>query len=211
MAEEQTITASEGLVELRLLARNARLIGTRKEKGFTQKDLSDLTGIPVRRIQQIENLWLIPSREVMEEISSALEKPMDFLFPSELLEAIEGGVFHERKAQLEARQIICLTEAKRLGYRLALTSGGMEEVEKEVERGLLKDRVKEVLETLTPREQKVLTLRFGLGEEGPGGMTFEEVGREFGVTGERIRQIEVEALYKLRHPSRSQKFRGFLD
>ena len=67
----------------------------------------------------------------------------------------------------------------------------------------------EVLSTLTPREEKVLRLRFGL-EDGRS-RTLEEVGKEFNVTRERIRQIEAKALRKLRHPSRSKKLRDFLD
>lgn len=74
---------------------------------------------------------------------------------------------------------------------------------------LLKEQLGEVLSTLTEREEKVLRLRFGL-EDGRS-RTLEEVGKEFNVTRERIRQIEAKALRKLRHPSRSKKLRDFLD
>ena len=74
---------------------------------------------------------------------------------------------------------------------------------------LLKEQLGEVLKTLTPREEKVLRLRFGL-EDGRS-RTLEEVGKEFNVTRERIRQIEAKALRKLRHPSRSKKLKDFLD
>ncbi len=74
---------------------------------------------------------------------------------------------------------------------------------------LLKEQLAEVLRTLTPREEKVLSLRFGL-EDGRS-RTLEEVGRQFNVTRERIRQIEAKALRKLRHPSRSKKLKDFLD
>ncbi|MFO7153482.1 MAG: RNA polymerase sigma factor RpoD [Caldicoprobacter oshimai] len=74
---------------------------------------------------------------------------------------------------------------------------------------LLKEQLMEVLDTLTPREEKVLRLRFGL-DDGRA-RTLEEVGREFNVTRERIRQIEAKALRKLRHPSRSKKLKDFLD
>jgi len=73
----------------------------------------------------------------------------------------------------------------------------------------LKDQINEVLLTLTPREQRVLQLRFGL-EDGRS-RTLEEVGLEFSVTRERIRQIEAKALRKLRHPSRSRKLRDYLE
>ncbi|MDK2868753.1 MAG: polymerase primary sigma factor [Clostridiales bacterium] len=74
---------------------------------------------------------------------------------------------------------------------------------------MLKEQLMEVLETLTPREQKVLKLRFGL-EDGRA-RTLEEVGKEFDVTRERIRQIEAKALRKLKHPSRSKKLKDYLE
>ncbi|ADH61263.1 RNA polymerase, sigma 70 subunit, RpoD subfamily [Thermoanaerobacter mathranii subsp. mathranii str. A3] len=74
---------------------------------------------------------------------------------------------------------------------------------------MLKEQLMDVLDTLTPREEKVLRLRFGL-DDGRA-RTLEEVGKEFNVTRERIRQIEAKALRKLRHPSRSKKLKDFLD
>ena len=74
---------------------------------------------------------------------------------------------------------------------------------------LLKEQLLDVLDTLTPREEKVLRLRFGL-DDGKA-RTLEEVGKEFNVTRERIRQIEAKALRKLRHPSRSKKLKDYLD
>ena len=74
---------------------------------------------------------------------------------------------------------------------------------------LLKEQLGDVLKSLTPREEKVLVLRFGLEDGRP--RTLEEVGKEFNVTRERIRQIEAKALRKLRHPSRSKKLKDFLD
>ena len=73
---------------------------------------------------------------------------------------------------------------------------------------LLKEELAEALATLTPREEKVLDLRFGLTDGHP--RTLEEVGKEFKVTRERIRQIEAKALRKLRHPNRSKKLRDFV-
>jgi RNA polymerase primary sigma factor len=74
---------------------------------------------------------------------------------------------------------------------------------------LLKEQLSEVLSEMTPREQRVLILRFGL-EDGRS-RTLEEVGQEFNVTRERIRQIEAKALRKLRHPSRSRRLKDYLE
>lgn len=74
---------------------------------------------------------------------------------------------------------------------------------------LLKEHLLEVLDTLTPREKKVLQMRFGIDDGKP--RTLEEVGKEFDVTRERIRQIEAKALRKLRHPSRSKRLKDYLD
>jgi len=78
-----------------------------------------------------------------------------------------------------------------------------------VSKQLLKEQIDKVLSSLTPREQRVLRLRFGL-EDGRS-RTLEEVGQEFNLTRERIRQIEAKALRKLRHPSRSRKLKGYLE
>jgi len=87
-----------------------------------------------------------------------------------------------------------------------------EEMETPVESAsfeLLKGQVREVLQTLSPRERKILELRFGLVDHRP--RTLEEVGKEFGITRERIRQIEAKALRKLRHPSRAKQLRDYLE
>jgi RNA polymerase primary sigma factor len=76
-------------------------------------------------------------------------------------------------------------------------------------RQLLKEQIDAVLSSLSPREQRVLQLRFGL-EDGRS-RTMEEVGKEFNVTRERIRQIEAKALRKLRHPSRSRRLKDYLE
>ena len=77
------------------------------------------------------------------------------------------------------------------------------------ETNMLKEHLVQVLSTLTPREEKVLRLRYGIDDCHP--RTLEEVGKEFNVTRERIRQIEAKALRKLRHPNRTKKLKDFLD
>jgi RNA polymerase primary sigma factor len=81
--------------------------------------------------------------------------------------------------------------------------------QEEVIRHSLAEQTREALATLAPREAKVLRMRFGIGERS--NHTLEEVGRDFDVTRERIRQIEAKALRKLRHPSRSRTLKAFLD
>jgi RNA polymerase primary sigma factor len=76
-------------------------------------------------------------------------------------------------------------------------------------KGNLMDQTARVLATLTPREEKVLRMRFGIGEKSD--HTLEEVGQDFAVTRERIRQIEAKALRKLRHPSRARRLKGFIE
>ena len=73
----------------------------------------------------------------------------------------------------------------------------------------LSEQTRSVLSTLTPREEKVLRMRFGIGEKSD--HTLEEVGQDFFVTRERIRQIEAKALRKLKHPSRSKQLKSFLE
>ena len=75
--------------------------------------------------------------------------------------------------------------------------------------GLLKDKLGDVLSSLTQRERRVLELRFGIGDGCA--RTLEEVGRQFCVTRERIRQIEAKALRKMRHPTRLKQLHGFLE
>jgi RNA polymerase primary sigma factor len=81
--------------------------------------------------------------------------------------------------------------------------------EEQATRELLKEHLDDVLNTLSPREKRVLQLRFGL-EDGKQ-RTLEEVGKEFGVTRERIRQIEAKAVRKLKHPTRAKKLRDYLE
>jgi RNA polymerase primary sigma factor len=73
----------------------------------------------------------------------------------------------------------------------------------------LAEHTRQLLSTLAPREARVLRMRFGIGEQS--NRTLEEVGQDFDVTRERIRQIEAKALRKLRHPSRSRSLKGFLE
>ncbi len=81
-------------------------------------------------------------------------------------------------------------------------------VEEDVDSKLLKETINNLLDTLKKREKEVIRMRFGL--DGGDGMTLEQIGKEYNITRERIRQIEKKAIKKLRHPSRSKKLRDFI-
>lgn len=181
------------VVRLKLLAYNLHLVETRKEKGFTQGDLAQLTGIPAGRIGEIELVRRVPTPAEAEEIASALEKPLEWLFPPELVRLIDVP----REAYLSRWQIM------RLGWVPRALPQGPDDASD------LEERLKEVLSILNPREKEVITMRFGL--DGGGQMTKEEVAREFDVSGSRIGQIETKALRKLRRLSRSSHLGDFLE
>lgn len=193
------------LVRLRLITHNARLVDARKELGMTQPEMAQAAGVHWFRLHRIETLKVVPTEDEMCKIACVLEKPIDYLFSEELLAAVEAGVFSRRKVELSGPRIVYLTEALQ---RQLITDGGIDAAEEEMNRQLLAERINDILEALEPREQLVLRLRFGL--DGEGAKTLETVGREFGVTRDRIRQIEAKALRKLRHPTRSRKLKDYL-
>ena len=122
-----------------------------------------------------------------------------------------GGLFWLCARLLGKKQVQKKEAALRrtLGGELALEKLLLSPPAEAASHTLLKEQLDEVLTSLTEREAKVLRLRFGLEDGRP--RTLEEVGKEFDVTRERIRQIEAKALRKLRHPSRSKKLKDFLD
>jgi len=196
---------SMSLARLRLISHNARLVDTRKEHGMTGEDMAAAASLSRGRLRDIENLRVIPTNDEMVKIACILEKPIDYLFPEELMSAVRVGVFSRRKVDLSTPEIISLTEAQ----RLRLSYDGETVLIDKVSRVLLAEEIKEVLTTLHPREARVLELRFGL-KDGQS-RTCEEVGKKFNVGRERIRQIEAKALRKLRNPSRSRKLKDYLD
>jgi DNA-binding CsgD family transcriptional regulator len=161
-------------------------------------------GLPVPKCQIVVSRWLA---DALAEAAKALPGPR--LLQRRLPEHFYRPVWPVRLLQVVPQlarpaRVAQLTE----GLRLDLADPLAGEVELPANL-LLKAQVAAVLESLTGRERRVLQLRFGL-EDGRA-RTLEEVGVEFGVTRERIRQIEAKALRKLRHPSRSRKLRDYLD
>lgn len=160
--------------------------------------------IPVHMVETINKFNRI-SRRLMQELGRepmpeevALEMEIE---PSKVREIIKVS---QEPASLEAP--VGEEEDSRLGDFIQDVGASPTD---QATQALLKDHIREVLSSLSPREAKVLEYRFGL-EDGKQ-RTLEEVGREFGVTRERIRQIEAKAIRKLRHPTRAKKLRDYLE
>lgn len=161
--------------------------------------------IPVHMVETINRLLRISrrlaqeygreptSREIAKEMEVSSEKVREIVKVSQLPISLESPVGEEEDSPL----------GNSIEDRNALPPVDI------ASKQLLKEQIEDALGTLTPREQRVLQLRFGL-EDGRS-RTLEEVGAEFNVTRERIRQIEAKALRKLRHPSRSRKLKDYLE
>ena len=193
------------LVRLRLITHNARLVDARKEHGINGDPMAQAVGISRDRLRNIETLRAIPNEDEMIKIACILEKPIDYLFPEELMSAVTTGVFSRRKVELAAPEIISLTEAQ----SLRLTYDGETSLIEEVTKAQLTEDIKEVLLTLEPREAHLLELRFGLNNGRS--HTLEEVGKAFNLSRARIHEIESRALRKLRHPSRARRLKDYLE
>ena len=161
--------------------------------------------IPVHMVETINKLLRV-SRQLLQELG---REPT----PEEIAKEMDIPVERGRENQKISQEPVSLEtpigeeEDSHLGD--FIQDDNVPVPAEEAASTILKEQLVEVLGTLTEREQKVLRLRFGL-DDGRA-RTLEEVGREFNVTRERIRQIEAKALRKLRHPSRSRKLRDFLD
>lgn len=161
--------------------------------------------IPVHMVETINKLIRV-QRQLLQELG---REPL----PEEIAEEMDLPVERVREIQKISQEPVSLEtpigeeEDSHLGD--FIQDDNVPVPADEAAFTLLKEQLSEVLGTLTEREQKVLRLRFGL-DDGRA-RTLEEVGREFNVTRERIRQIEAKALRKLRHPSRSRKLKDYLD
>ena len=161
--------------------------------------------IPVHMIETINKL-IRTSRYLVQELG---REPV----PEEIAERMEMPLDKVRKVLKIAKEPISLETP--IGEEEDSHLGDFIEDKSVVSpvdaviNGNLEDQTRRVLKTLTPREEKVLRMRFGIGEKSD--HTLEEVGQDFEVTRERIRQIEAKALRKLRHPSRSKQLRSFME
>jgi RNA polymerase primary sigma factor len=160
--------------------------------------------IPVHMIETINKL-IRTSRQLVQEFG---REPT----PEEIAERMDLPLDKVRRVLKIAKEPISLEtpigeeEDSSLGD--FIEDKGVVSPLEAVIKGNLSDQTSRVLSSLTPREEKVLRMRFGIGEKSD--HTLEEVGQDFNVTRERIRQIEAKALRKLRHPSRAKRLRGFV-
>lgn len=168
-------------------------------------DQSRTIRIPVHMVDQINRFYKTQRRlaqklgkepelkQIAKEMEMSVEEIENLVKISQQPKSLSTPVGEDKEATLE--QFVADTSQPTMYDR--------------VSRELLKEAVTDVLETLSPREQKVLIMRFGL-EDGKS-KTLEEVGKEFKVTRERIRQIEAKAIRKLKHPTRARKLRDYLE
>ncbi len=168
-------------------------------------DQARIIRIPVHMIETINKL-VRTSRQLVQELG---REPI----PEEIAERMEIPVDKVRKVMKIAKEPISLETP--IGEEEDSHLGDFIEDKRVISPAAavintnLQDQTRKVLASLTPREEKVLRMRFGIGEKSD--HTLEEVGQNFDVTRERIRQIEAKALRKLRHPSRSKRLKGFVD
>ena len=168
-------------------------------------DQARIIRIPVHMIETINKL-VRTSRQLVQELG---REPI----PEEIAERMEIPLDKVRKVLKIAKEPISLETP--IGEEEDSHLGDFIEDKRVVSPATavvnmnLQEQTRKVLATLTPREEKVLRMRFGIGERSD--HTLEEVGQNFDVTRERIRQIEAKALRKLRHPSRSKRLKGFVD
>ena len=168
-------------------------------------DQSRTIRIPVHMVDQINRFYKTQRRlmqkhgkdpdikEIAKEMELSVEEVEHLMKISQQPKSLSTPVGDDKEATLE--QFVADQSQPSLYDR--------------VSQELLKDALGDVLETLSPRERKVLVMRFGLEDGKP--KTLEEVGKEFRVTRERIRQIEAKAIRKLKHPTRARKLKDFLD
>ena len=183
----------EDSVGIHIRAFNWHLWNARMRLGWTQYQLADLAGVQRKKMSEFETLKLWPTHDEADLLAATLGEDKDVLFPEAL---------RERCARVPAS----------IRFRVPLTALPAPQEPDLLEAPFneeLRGGLGAVLATLTPKEQRVLRLRFGF-DDGVS-KTLEEVGREFGVNRERIRQIEAKALRRLRAPSRSKKLKGYLE
>lgn len=196
---------------------NWKMRHAREKLGLTQKDLGQMIGVNQATITEIETFKRFPEEGLAFKICEALNQDVEKVFPDYMSE------FIIKKSTFSTEHIITEQLLPSIVDTLALPDG-LEPVEEKIDQEILKKKVRSLLENLTDREAKIIKMRFGLEEDfkvedfngiknlktPPNGSTYEEVGEKFGVSMERIRQIEAKALRKMRGPSKTNKLDEFI-
>jgi len=192
----------------------------REELGMLQRELGELVGISCQLISRIETFNRYPTMKEAKKIAEVLQSDVETLFP-EWLQA-----FKLKRSSFTTEHVVTERLLPHIVDKLALPDT-LETTERKIDQEFLKQGVEDILDSLSDREAKVLRMRFGIGvpvtkeetdrlddekeRSSHGAMTYEEVGRKFGVTRERIRQIEAKALRKLKHPAKRAELKKFIN
>ena len=184
----------------------------REQLGFSQKEFARIVGITptlLRSFELFNNFPIVGGTKCWDsyilqganKLADFLKVNLNILFPKWL------EVFKPRRTTAITEHII--TESMIESPGVARLISGDEYLCDSIDKKILKNELTRQIQTLTPREEKVINLRFGLDIQRP--LTLEEVAREFGVSRERIRQIEAKALRKLKHHSRIKELKGMIN
>ncbi len=205
VSSRQFVNAREG--EVNLVMRDQR-----RRMGWTQMDLASVSGVGINDIQAMERFKVLPGKlrivnDKLIRVARTLEADFDELFPSEYLCAMQKTKYPLWQGTFRWMREIYLDELSEDDLPEALSDDPAELVEHQIYHQDLRQILEELLNDLSSRERLVMEKRFGW--DGGDAQTFEEVGKLFGVTRERIRQIEAKAMRRLRHTSRSKRLRVF--
>ena len=178
----------------KLTIKNHELEKRRLARNLKQDDLGRKVGISGVYYSQIECCRMYPTDRLKESLSNFFKIPVDILFPEWL------KIFSQKWNEAEKSRIVPVSQLSLNSPQvLSLDSGSQHDMERSIDNKIIGKIILEVINELQPREQKVLKMRFGL--EDRNSHTLDEVSREFGITRERIRQIEFKAFEKIRnHP-----------
>ena len=175
----------------------------RLEKGMKQSQLAQMCNVSGALISNIETFRTYPDIDISQKIANILQADIKVLFPQwiELLTDRKTSLITEHQV---TERILDHPELKALPAEI----NGIDEIEKNFDRDLMSKQLNSALNTLRDRERRVLEERYGLVDDKS--KTLKEISGMFGITTERIRQIELKGLRKLRHPQRRAYFNGFI-
>jgi transcriptional regulator with XRE-family HTH domain len=188
---------------------NYILISTRKQKNITQAELAEIIGTHsslISKIELLQNVSRHPNIDlILQDIADYFEIDFNVMFPPEYMEALYGGKLGYHRRYLTEINIGLLEAPNPI---LSLSSGDptFEEASTIIDAKLVRDCLEQ--SALKPKEKKVIEMRYGLDDGET--KTIETIARKFGVTRERIRQIEADGLARLRHPAIRRSLREMI-